>query len=451
MRGVSAQGASLRVWLQSTCLLAVVAGYTVLLLINQRMADWQRLEGFRKASDQALSSLSRRAGGIRDLKRLLREESVTVLNLTLVLASTLEASGPRETEMDQGQQWLVQTVPLDLRDGSRVFVKIRQNVSLSLQQERLSFWLLVAAAGVSSLITSALLRPVLKQGLVDPLQMFGDQLQAIQMPPSPVDALRVEEQPKELQPIATAFNGMQQRLWNTWEQQRMFTDGMAHELRTPITLISGHAQSLLKHGAPAEMSPALELIRSEAERMSSLVSDLLDLARQDSQRLTLQRQAIQADDTLLRLYERMAFKVGSRLHLDPGSEQAAPTPIGQGDLHRVQQCLTALVDNALNYGPADGAITLSSSTGTDGTLILHVRDEGPGVPPQEREIIFERFVRGSAAAFGQIRGSGIGLAVVKLLMETMGGRVTVCDAPGGGADFQLHLPPFRASAHPPSA
>jgi len=98
------------------------------------------------------------------------------------------------------------------------------------------------------------------------------------------------------------------------------------------------------------------------------------------------------------------------------------------------------VDNALLYSPAPGPVTLAASTGPAGELVLHVCDRGPGVPAEEREAIFGRFVRGSAGLASPRRGSGIGLSVVRLLIEAMGGRVQVVDHPGGGADFQLLLP-----------
>jgi two-component system sensor histidine kinase TctE len=96
------------------------------------------------------------------------------------------------------------------------------------------------------------------------------------------------------------------------------------------------------------------------------------------------------------------------------------------------------VDNALFY--SDGPVTLAASTGPAGELVLHVIDRGPGVAIEEREAIFGRFVRGSAGLASPRRGSGIGLSVVRLLIEAMGGRVQVVDHPGGGADFQLVLP-----------
>ncbi len=97
------------------------------------------------------------------------------------------------------------------------------------------------------------------------------------------------------------------------------------------------------------------------------------------------------------------------------------------------------MDNALFY--SDGPVILTASSGPSGELVLHVIDRGPGVLPSEREAIFRRFVRGSAGLASPHRGSGsgIGLSVVRLLIEAMGGRVQVADAPGGGADFQLVL------------
>ena len=112
-------------------------------------------------------------------------------------------------------------------------------------------------------------------------------------------------------------------------------------------------------------------------------------------------------------------------------ELLSPAACGAG------QCLTALVDNALLY--TDGPVILTASSGPCGELLLHVIDRGPGVLPSEREAIFRRFVRGGAGLASPHRGSGIGLSVVRLLIEAMGGRVQVAAHPGGGGDFQLLL------------
>ena len=432
----------LRIWLQSSSLLAVLAGYSLLLLFNQQIAGLQRNSAHLQLVDQLAAEIALKAQVRSQLQSLLDAALLPGLRLQLrpVRQAALGRASPPALVRNGSQEWLVSSVSLALADGSRAQLLVEQDVTASVQQERLAFWLLVVAAGVSSLFTSGLLRLVLRRGLVQPLQEFTNQLSATQAPPLASDQIPVAKQPEELQPIALAFNDLQQRLTVSWERQRSFVDGVAHELRTPITLISGHAQRLLRQPGLEASAPSLRLIEQEAQRMGSLVSDLLDLARQDSGRLQLRRRPILADEALVQTYERLASSSGWRLHLDT---PAAELPVAMGDPERLQQCLAALIENALHYSPTPLPVTLAADQQGD-SLVLHVRDQGPGVDPSERDAIFGRFARGSAAINANSRGSGIGLAVVRLLMEAMGGSVQVADAPGGGADFQLHLPLARS-------
>jgi signal transduction histidine kinase len=419
----------LRLWLQSTSLLAVLAGYSLLLLANQRLAGTERTAAHRQTVQQLSTELERRAASSAQLPSLLASSLLPDLRLSLLPAGVAPSDAQPQQRGDQA--WLVSQLPLQFADGSRSGLLVEQDVSASVRRETFNFWLLLAAAGASSLFTSALLRLVLFRGLVRPLRDFTAQLSAAQVPPAAADALTVADQPEELQPIARAYNDLHARLLEGWERQRSFVDGVAHELRTPITLIAGHAEGLLRRGP---QPPALQLIQQEAQRMGTLVSDLLDLARNDAGRLHLRIQPLLADDVLLELHERMAPQAAGRLRLDA----CAHAPRANADPHRLQQCLTALVDNALLY--SDGPVTLAASTGPSGELVLHVIDRGPGVALDEREAIFGRFVRGTAGLASPHRGSGIGLSVVRLLIEAMGGRVQVAAQPGGGADFQLLLP-----------
>ena len=434
----------LRLWLQSTSLLAVLAGYSLLLLLNQQLAGLQRHTAYGEFVDQLAAELQSRVRSREQLQPLLDGPLLPGLQLQLLPSrqAARPAGAPPAFESRGDQDWLVSQLPLSLMDGSAATLLVEQNVTASVQQERLAFWLLAAAAGVSSLFTSGLLRLVLQRGLVQPLQEFTTQLSATQASSLAWDQIPVAEQPEELQPIALAFNNLQQRLSVSWERQRSFVDGVAHELRTPITLISGHAQRLLRQPGLAATAPSLRLIEQEAQRMASLVSDLLDLARQDSGRLQLRRLPIVVDEAMVQAYERLAPSSGWRLHLDT---PAAELPVAIGDPERLQQCLAALIENALHYSPTPRPVSLAADQQGD-SLVLHVCDQGPGVEAGEREAIFERFARGSASINSSNRGSGIGLAVVRLLMEAMGGSVQVADAPGGGADFQLHLPLARPLA-----
>ncbi len=426
---------SLRVWLQSTSLLAVLAGYTLLLVLNQALADLQRVRSHQDLVSQLTARLS------PDHNRPLPGLAVETLPGHSQLTPQLLQS--------DGQTWLVSITPLAVgADGAPRSLKVTQNVTASVQSEHLAQLLLIAAAGASTLLTGALLRPVLQRGLVQPLNALTGQINALEPPPAPSTLLPVQQQPRELRPIATAFNAMQQRLATSWEQQRAFVDGVAHELRTPLTLISGHAQSLRRHAglaATPEAAASLQLIAAEAHRMGLLVSDLLDLARRDAGRLSLTLQPLNIEDALFESFERLAASSRGRLQLLSGGssgDSAGPLPLALADPDRLQQCLAALIDNALRYSPAPRPVQLSVAAEPD-ALVVHVRDHGPGVAPHERERIFERFVRGQAAA--ETRGSGIGLSVVRLLVEAMGGTVQVGEAPGGGADFALRL---RAGAPP---
>ena len=429
---------SLRRRLQSTSLLAVLAGYVLLLAANHALASLQRRQAHQQLLAELQAKLTAQASDQAALEELVERLWLPSLQLGLLPP---QPSMPRPASVlfaaADGQTWLVSRLQVPLAAGPSAQVLVRDNVSASLQRERLAQLLLIAAAGVSSLVTSGLLRPVLRRGLVQPLQRLSQQLDATQTPPDGSTQLAVDSQPQELQPIARSFNQLQQRLAASWQRERSFVDGVAHELRTPITLIHGQAQRLLRQPLAPALRQPLQQIDAEAQRMASLVSALLELARQDAGRLQLQTSALDPQEQLLIAYERLQPGSGGRLQLEPCDDNGQGLPLVRADADRLQQCLAALIDNALLYSPVPRPVRLAASLQADG-VVLHVIDQGPGVSEAEKAHIFERFVRGSAAV--DVRGSGIGLAVVQQLMAAMGGSVTVAAAPGGGADFQLRLP-----------
>lgn len=428
----ASRSASLRRWLQSTTLLAVLAGYALLLVVNQSLSSLQR----RQAHQQLVSQLQ------ADLDNDAQLQALEALGLELELLPITASHEPRLMADRQGLQWLESLSNVQLPDGAWRSLRVRQNVTDSVQREWIGQLLLIAAAGASCLVTSGLLRLVLLRGLVRPLNRLSTELASLNTSSLGQQHLEVDEQPEELRPIASAFNALQDRLAASCERERAFVDGVAHELRTPLTLIIGRAQSLRRQQPPSSsLSVPLDQIVAEADRMTSLVSALLDLARQDSGRLALQLRPFDVEQELLELYERLLALAPERLRLlVPGVDAL---PLAQADPDRVQQCLTALVDNALCY--SEGPVELWAAQ-EDDVLVLHVRDHGPGVPDVEKRQIFQRFARGTAAV--NSRGSGIGLSVVDLLMQAMGGAVQVVNAPGGGADFQLRLPLATHAAAP---
>ena len=420
---------SLRLWLQSTTLLAVIAGYALLLGVNRSLNQAQRLQDHRQLVEALRTSGSALAQA---------QQADAAFGLVAELGPAGEEQPPLPLQLG-GRTWLEsRTLFQKAGDVERTLV-LRQDITESLQRQQQFQLLLIASAGSSLLLTALLLRVVLWRGLVLPLQQLNGQVNELKADTLAQSLLEPGEQPRELQPLALAFNDLQRRLADAWQQERSFVDGVAHELRTPISVISGHAQQLQQLAGFSGHGP-VALIAAEAARMGRLLLVLAELARSDSGRLQLVFQHLDPEDALLMAYERLSSLASDRLQL------AMPAPAGlpsiQVDQDRLQQCLAALIDNALAYG--EGVIELSAES-LGGHVVLHVQDHGPGIPVQERDRVIQRFQRGTTATGS--RGSGLGLALVQQLVALMDGVLRIADAEGGGADLQLW---FKASGRPPA-
>ncbi len=331
--------------------------------------------------------------------------------------------------------YLTSSQPLQL-GGRTVRLRFLEDITPKLAQQRLLLILLTSAAGIATLFTGLLLRPVLVRGLA-PLRDLGMRMQAISSDTLDSQRVSVDSQPRELAPIALAFNDLLDRLSASWERQRGFANGVSHELRTPISLIRNYASSLRRRSQDlsAQQAEQLALIEAEAGRMGKLVADLLALTRIDANRTLMPFEPFDVAEAIERVAERLRSRCFGRLRICPGATQSART-FALGDADRFEQCLVNLIENAQKYDPGAGLIQLRLDASLD-RVVVHVIDSGPGVPDNEKQLIFERFGRGRNTS--AIPGSGVGLAVVRALMEAMGGSVSVADAPQGGADFQLRL------------
>ena len=422
---------SLRLWLQSSSLLAVLAGYSLLFAVSRGIAEADRLDRHQ----QLVATLSRELGSGQ-----LQLPLPSGLGVEARWTSTAPSASPSQVRRPNGSVWLVsRTAFPSTGNGQQRALEVRQNITASQQRGQRELLLLIAAAGGSVLFTSALLRLVIWRGLILPMSRLTTELENLQADSLGQCSLDVAAQPQELQPIVAAFNNFQRRLATAWQRERRFVDGVAHELRTPITVISSHAQRL-KAEASDNAKPVATLIAAEAQRLAALLTVMLDFARADAGRLTLVVEPLDPELLLLDAFERLQALSAHRLTLAPAVQ--ANIPVVQADADRVQQCLAALVENALRY--SSGLVQLAVSASPH-CVTLHVRDQGPGIPVAEREQVLERFVRGSSSSGSQ--GSGIGLATAKELMQAMQGELLIADAPGGGADLQLR---FRISDPPPA-
>ena len=410
-------------WLQSTALLTVVAGYTLLLVFSSVFADLQRRERHQRLVQSLVPQLQ--AGRLDSVP-------LSSFGLQVSLLSVGPAEPPRLQTDASGDQWLVSTSFLPSADGEWRWFKLRQNVTQSLEQQRITHLLLIAAAGVSMLFTALLLRPVLRRGLVVPLNDFDKQLQRLEADNLGENLLDPVTQPQELRSIALAFNNLQQRLADAWKRERAFVDGVTHELRTPITVISGYSQRLQRQELPASAERSVHMIHSEARRMADLLNVMRDLARIDAGKLVVQLESLDPGEHLLNAYESSLTLAQGRVQLPlPGVE---PWPALMADSQRLQQCLHELIRNALLY--SSGVVPLQVEPVGD-WLVLHVVDQGVGIAAVERSLVLQRFKRGSSST--GTRGMGIGLPLVDELMRLMGGELVIAEASGGGADIQLRF------------
>jgi two-component system, OmpR family, phosphate regulon sensor histidine kinase PhoR len=225
------------------------------------------------------------------------------------------------------------------------------------------------------------------------------------------------------------------------EVERMRTalvSNVSHELRSPLTAIKGYVETLLEGGPwEAEMErELLTIITQSADRLTSLVDDLLDAAKMDAGVLVLDREPVQVGRVAERvLAQRRPLSPHHALRLE-----AEPNlPIVQADPLRVEQVLTNLVENAINYSPAGGTVTVRVQHGP--MLRVGVSDQGIGITPEQAEQLFERFYRADTSLARTTKGLGLGLYICRSLVDAHGGHIGVESAgPGQGSTFWFTLP-----------
>jgi two-component system, OmpR family, phosphate regulon sensor histidine kinase PhoR len=225
-----------------------------------------------------------------------------------------------------------------------------------------------------------------------------------------------------------------------------FVANVSHELRTPLSLIKSATETLLDGAKddPAALARFLQIIDKHANRLALLIDDLLLLSTLDSGGLRLNRQPLPFRTTVQEAIDDLRARAQAR---DVVLENLVPASLlVLADNDRMRQVLSNLLDNAIKYGKSGGKTSVEARTLADGRVEIAVVDDGPGVPADARERIFERFYRVDKARSREQGGTGLGLAIVKHVVQAHGGEVRVESERGGGSRFVINLPAAKPAA-----
>ncbi|HEU5383024.1 MAG TPA: HAMP domain-containing sensor histidine kinase [Ktedonobacteraceae bacterium] len=263
-------------------------------------------------------------------------------------------------------------------------------------------------------------------------------------------------EPNELGDLCSAFNELRSELqaslereWRKQEEMRTMIAALSHDLRTPVTIIQGHIESLVRTDAGEKRNQRLErylpVLESSSQRMTRLLNDMLLVSSLEEASFVIQPQPVQLAEALER--KAAMYRLQAATHeiaFSYGHENRDPSANGPGpvllDLHRLEQVLDNLFENAMRYTPAHGQISLTCTQQPD-LLFFVLRDTGCGIAPADLPHVFEKFYHGQARPDEKARkASGLGLYTCKLLVERHGGTIALQNHPAGGCEVAFYLP-----------
>lgn len=248
----------------------------------------------------------------------------------------------------------------------------------------------------------------------------------------------------EIGQLCDSINNMSDEIAKAERIKNEFISSVSHELRTPLTAIAGWSETLTSMGAqnPEDVMLGLDIIQKESRRLTQMVEELLDFARMESGRMTLNIEIFDISRELYEavyMYENLLQSSGMTLHY----KKEPDSYIVSGDRHRMKQVFLNVIDNAAKYGMSGGKIEISLYR-QENTIVICVRDWGNGIPEAELPFVKEKFYKGSSKQ----RGSGIGLAVTDEIVKMHNGSLDITSRVGAGTAVYIKIPALDPEIEP---
>lgn len=299
---------------------------------------------------------------------------------------------------------------------------------------KLTGWLLIVTLLIN-LVISIIALPIihrLAKRWTRPLTSLDNEIDAITPQSDRLQTLAVPQQPLEVRKVAQSFNQLLERQYRIMQREKEFIANASHELKTPLAGILGHVNLIRRHGDkhPELIGKSLKYIDQEAQRMSQLINELLILEGHQNKKLTeinLSKIIFAEVESLQGAYQQKFIT-----DLNPNISYW----ITKGDF---QSLVHNLLENAAKYSPTDSTIDVQLTT-DDRHIILRVADQGQGIAKENRQKVFERFYREDESHSNKVTGSGIGLSIVKMIIEKYHGKITIRDNEPVGTIFTVYLP-----------
>jgi signal transduction histidine kinase len=335
--------------------------------------------------------------------------------------------------LDTGQEGrALEVASVRLRDGALFQV----GMSTERRTQLLDRFRRVLIFNLFSLIVIGLAGgAVLTASALQPVRRLADTVRGIMRTGRTEARVPAQNTGDALDELSSLVNAMLDRIDAVLAGMRGALDNVAHDLRTPMTRLRGIAETALRSEDPVLLREALADCLEESDRVVAMLNTLMDISEAETGTMALRREPTDLSDLVrqtVEMYEDVADERGVRIETATTPNLAASV-----DRSRLRQVLANLLDNAIKYTPSGGRIEIRAGREGD-TVVVMVKDTGAGIPAEELPRIWERLYRGDKSR--STRGLGLGLSLVKAIIQAHGGEVSVESQPGVGSTFLLSLP-----------